>query len=143
MPFYLLDREPLATGLRRIAHEQIAIALRDLGDDDLPLHQRLHSLRSRTKKMRGLLRLPGPLMGAAFEIEDRRVHAAADAVDWTDAVAAARAVASAAGIDLVVAPDAHDPWHPGRCAALTLADGTLVGHAGELHPKVLETLVLP
>jgi len=80
MPFYLLDREPLATGLRRIAHEQIAIALRDLGDDDLPLHQRLHSLRSRTKKMRGLLRLPGPLMGQAFEIEDRRFHAAADAV---------------------------------------------------------------
>ncbi len=80
MPFYLLDREPLATGLRRIAHEQIAIALRDLGDDDLPVQYRLHSLRSRTKKMRGLLRLPGPLMGAAFEIEDRRFHAAADAV---------------------------------------------------------------
>ena len=80
MPFYLLDREPLATGLRRIAHEQIAIALRDLGDDDLSLQYRLHSLRSRTKKMRGLLRLPGPLMGEAFEIEDGRFHAAADAL---------------------------------------------------------------
>ena len=27
------------------------------------------------------------------------------------------------------------PWHPGRCAALLL-DGTVVGHAGELHPRV-------
>ena len=28
------------------------------------------------------------------------------------------------------------PFHPGRCARVTLADGTLVGHVGELHPKV-------
>ena len=27
------------------------------------------------------------------------------------------------------------PWHPGRCAALLL-DGMVVGHAGELHPRV-------
>jgi CHAD domain-containing protein len=80
MPFYLLDREPIATGLRRIAHEQIAIALRELGDDDLPVQHRVHSLRSRSKKLRGLLRLPGPLMSEAFEIEDRRFHAAARAV---------------------------------------------------------------
>ena len=39
-------------------------------------------------------------------------------------------------------PD-HMPWHPGRCARLTLADGTLVGHAGELNPKVLAALDLP
>lgn len=80
MPFYLLDREPVAAGLRRIAHEQIAIALRDVADEALPVHHRVHSLRSRCKKMRGLLRLAGPLMGEAFEIEDQRFHAAARAV---------------------------------------------------------------
>jgi len=63
--------------------------------------------------------------------------------DWTDAVGAARALASALAVDLMVTADAHAPWHPGRCARLGLADGTLVGHAGELHPKVVAALGLP
>jgi phenylalanyl-tRNA synthetase beta chain len=63
--------------------------------------------------------------------------------DWTDAVGAARAVASALAVELVVSVDDHAPWHPGRCTALALADGTLVGHAGELHPKVVTALGLP
>ena len=63
--------------------------------------------------------------------------------DWTDAVGAARALASALAVDLVVTTDVHAPWHPGRCARLELADGTLVGHAGELHPKVVAALGLP
>ncbi|GAA5033243.1 phenylalanine--tRNA ligase subunit beta [Terrabacter aeriphilus] len=66
------------------------------------------------------------------------------AADWSDAVAAVQAVATALAVELVVANDpGHAPWHPGRCARLTLADGTLVGHAGELHPKVLAALDLP
>jgi len=63
--------------------------------------------------------------------------------DWTDAVGAARAVASALAVELIVTADSHAPWHPGRCARLELADGTLVGHAGELHPKVVNALGLP
>jgi phenylalanyl-tRNA synthetase beta chain len=62
--------------------------------------------------------------------------------DWTDAVGAARAVASALAVPLVVTADDHAPWHPGRCARLALTDGTLVGHAGELHPKVVVALGL-
>lgn len=66
------------------------------------------------------------------------------AVGWEDALAAARLVAERAGADVVVSADAdHMPWHPGRCARLELTDGTVVGHAGELHPKVAETLGLP
>ena len=38
--------------------------------------------------------------------------------------------------------DDHRPWHPGRCARLTV-DGRTVGHAGELHPAVLERAHLP
>jgi phenylalanyl-tRNA synthetase beta chain len=63
--------------------------------------------------------------------------------DWTDAVGAAKAIGSALAVDLVVIADDHAPWHPGRCARLELADGTLVGHAGELHPKVVTALGLP
>jgi phenylalanyl-tRNA synthetase beta chain len=51
-------------------------------------------------------------------------------------------VTDAAGVELTVRRDDHAPWHPGRCAALYV-DGTLVGHAGELHPRVVEAFGLP
>jgi phenylalanyl-tRNA synthetase beta chain len=61
---------------------------------------------------------------------------------WADAVQAARLVGHAAGIELAVSGVATPPWHPGRCAQLQV-DGHLVGHAGELHPAVVEALGLP
>jgi phenylalanyl-tRNA synthetase beta chain len=64
------------------------------------------------------------------------------AVEWGDAVEAARIVAREAGVVLDVAADEHPPWHPGRCAVLRV-DGVVVGHAGELHPRVVEALGLP
>jgi len=63
--------------------------------------------------------------------------------DWADAVESVRVAAGAVGLTLAVSADALAPWHPGRCARLTLADGTHVGHAGELHPKVVAALGLP
>ncbi len=54
---------------------------------------------------------------------------------WGDAVAIAHRVAKAMHLQLTVEPAERAPWHPGRCAALLL-DGTVVGHAGELHPRV-------
>jgi phenylalanyl-tRNA synthetase beta chain len=66
------------------------------------------------------------------------------AADWSDMVAAVQAVAAALAVPVVVSADPdHAPWHPGRCARITLTDGTLVGHAGELHPKVVAALELP
>ncbi|MFF8944006.1 phenylalanine--tRNA ligase subunit beta [Streptomyces sp. NPDC014864] len=66
--------------------------------------------------------------------------------DWADAVEAARSVAVEAGAELVVRKGQYGPWHPGRCAELVVAvDGTerVVGHAGELHPRVVKALGLP
>ena len=63
-------------------------------------------------------------------------------VEWGDAVEAARIVAREVGVVLDIAADEHAPWHSGRCAALRL-DGVVVGHAGELHPRVLEAFGLP
>ena len=63
--------------------------------------------------------------------------------DWADSVEAARTIAREAGVELIVRSDQHAPWHPGRCAALFVTvDGeeTLVGHAGELHPRVIKAL---
>ncbi|GGU10533.1 phenylalanine--tRNA ligase subunit beta [Actinomadura citrea] len=61
---------------------------------------------------------------------------------WADAVEAARTVAREVGVELAVKADQHEPWHPGRCAALYAGD-TLVGHAGELHPRVTKAYGLP
>lgn len=61
---------------------------------------------------------------------------------WADAVEAARTVARAAGVELTVRQAQYAPWHPGRCAELSVA-GTVVGHAGELHPRVIKALHLP
>ena len=61
---------------------------------------------------------------------------------WADAVESARLVAQAAGVPLTVRADRQPPWHPGRCAAL-IVGGTTIGHAGELHPRVVTALELP
>ena len=61
---------------------------------------------------------------------------------WADAVEAARTVAREVGVELTVKADQHAPWHPGRCAALYVGD-TLVGHAGELHPRAIKAYGLP
>ncbi|MGY4927558.1 phenylalanine--tRNA ligase subunit beta [Streptomyces sp. 900105755] len=66
--------------------------------------------------------------------------------DWADAVEAGRAVAREAGAELIVRSGQYGPWHPGRCAELVVvADGAerVVGHAGELHPRVVKALGLP
>ncbi len=63
-------------------------------------------------------------------------------VSWSDAIDAARLIASSVGLAVTVRSDSLAPWHPGRCARL-LVGQTTIGHAGELHPAVCEALGLP
>ncbi|MGV9287033.1 phenylalanine--tRNA ligase subunit beta [Streptomyces sp. NPDC003719] len=66
--------------------------------------------------------------------------------DWADAVEAARLVAREAGAELGIRKGQYGPWHPGRCAELFVTvDGEerVIGHAGELHPRVVKALGLP
>jgi phenylalanyl-tRNA synthetase beta chain len=66
--------------------------------------------------------------------------------DWADAVESARTVAHEAGAELIIRKGQDGPWHPGRCAELAITvDGAerVVGHAGELHPRVVKALGLP
>lgn len=64
-------------------------------------------------------------------------------VAWSDAVAVVRRVARVLHVDLTVRAAQVAPYHPGRCAELVLADGRVVGHAGELHPAVATEHGLP
>ncbi len=67
--------------------------------------------------------------------EGRRSEAA-------DAFEAVRIVARASGIDVTLRAAQHLPWHPGRCAEVLVGE-TVVGHAGQLHPGVIERSGLP
>lgn len=62
--------------------------------------------------------------------------------DWADAIADARRAASAIGVTLTITQAERAPWHPGRCAALSVGE-QIIGYAGELHPQVLTKLELP
>jgi phenylalanyl-tRNA synthetase beta chain len=73
---------------------------------------------------------------------------------FQDAIEAARSVLGVSRIPFTVRADQHEPWHPGRCAALYLDVGTpaseagregrrVAGYAGELHPRVIQAFGLP
>ena len=72
------------------------------------------------------------------------------AASWADAIEAAREIGRICRVRLDVRADKHAPWHPGRCAAIYVqvadSDGPrewLAGHAGELHPRVIQAFGLP
>jgi phenylalanyl-tRNA synthetase beta chain len=80
---------------------------------------------------------------------------------WADAIEAAREVGRICRVPLDTRAKVCAPWHPGRCAAIYArvdahpgngpgieqgnAPGRewLAGHAGELHPRVIEAFGLP
>ncbi len=61
---------------------------------------------------------------------------------WADVIAAIRRVADELGADLDVWAGADPTFHPGRCAQFSIRD-VVIGHAGELHPRVIAALGLP
>jgi phenylalanyl-tRNA synthetase beta chain len=66
---------------------------------------------------------------------------------WQDAIEAARVVLRASRVEFDIRASQHDPWHPGRCAAVFVRTSAghewLAGHAGELHPRVIAAFGLP
>jgi len=80
---------------------------------------------------------------------------------FQDAIEAARCVLGVSRVPFTVRAEQHEPWHPGRCAALYLDPGTpaseggqgsgigeagggrVAGYAGELHPRVIQAFGLP
>ncbi len=62
--------------------------------------------------------------------------------DVTDIIAMARRIGAACGTPVTARQAEHAPWHPGRCAEL-MVGGRTAGHAGELHPAVVDRWGLP
>ncbi|MDQ0382175.1 phenylalanine--tRNA ligase subunit beta [Amycolatopsis thermophila] len=109
----------------------------DLGVDGRPSDEELAQLEAA---------VPAQPQHVAVVLAGQREHAGwwgkGEQAGWADAVQAARLVGQAAGVELRVRNAELAPWHPGRCAELLVGDWP-VGHAGELHPKVVEALGLP
>lgn len=63
-------------------------------------------------------------------------------VSWADSIEIVRLLAGALHVDILIENADEAPWHPGRCAAILL-DGLVIGHAGELHPRVIKAYGLP
>ncbi|HET6699890.1 MAG TPA: phenylalanine--tRNA ligase subunit beta [Nocardioidaceae bacterium] len=61
---------------------------------------------------------------------------------WADAIQTVREVAAAVGVPVEVRAAQQAPWHPGRCAEIRVGD-TVIGHAGELHPRVCTDFGVP
>lgn len=61
---------------------------------------------------------------------------------WADAIQVVRRLAAELHVDITVTAADHAPWHPGRCAAIAIGD-TVIGHAGELHPRVGKAFGVP
>ena len=68
---------------------------------------------------------------------------AGEPANWRHAIAFVETAAWAVGLQLDRRPDERAPWHPGRCAAFLAPDGTVLGHAGEIHPAVCSAFGLP
>lgn len=86
MSFRFQIDEPVAVGVRRIVNEQIDRALRDAEDVDVSIHERVHQVRKRCKKIRGVARLARPSLddhyasiNAAFRDTARPLSALRDA----------------------------------------------------------------
>lgn len=109
----------------------------ELGVDRRPTDQELATLEAA---------VPVQPTHVAVVLTGQRQHAGwwggGERANWADAVQAARTVGAAAGVELRIRAADLPPWHPGRCAELRVGDWP-VGHAGELHPKVVEALGLP
>ncbi len=61
---------------------------------------------------------------------------------WADALEGVRRLAHDLGVEVEMRAAAYAPWHPGRCAEIVL-DGVVVGHGGELHPRVCKAYGVP
>ncbi|MDC0706911.1 phenylalanine--tRNA ligase subunit beta [Stigmatella sp. ncwal1] len=83
--------------------------------------------------------------GLVWGLRSGRTWTQKDArMDFYDAKGAVEAVLHGlrvAGARFV--PAEAPAWHPRACAQVLLADGTVLGHVGELHPRVTKALELP
>ena len=77
MAFRIQGGELFGDGVRRIACEQIDGAIAESCDGSVPGAERIHRIRKRCKKLRGLLRLVRPSLGDIYRRENEHFRDAA------------------------------------------------------------------
>lgn len=70
MAYQILPDEPVPQAIKRIAHEQLEKAIAELSDRQLDVHETVHQVRKRCKKVRGLLRLVRPAFEKTYDREN-------------------------------------------------------------------------
>lgn len=70
MAFQFKRKETTEEGLRRIAREQIERALEEIDAAQLDQSTKIHQVRKRCKKLRGLIRLVRPALGKTYKHEN-------------------------------------------------------------------------
>ncbi|VEI14133.1 phenylalanine--tRNA ligase subunit beta [Trueperella bialowiezensis] len=91
----------------------------------------------------GIPAQPHHVAGVATPTVTERVAGfAAQVWDWRDAIEAVKTAGRTIDLDLKVKAAERAPFHPGRCAALSVGK-KLIGHAGELDPRVCKAFDLP
>jgi hypothetical protein len=78
--FSLQSGESLDGGVHRLARQQLQGAMSDLDDPALEPAETVHEVRKRCKRLRGLLRLVRPALGAAYRLENAQLRDAARAL---------------------------------------------------------------
>ena len=70
MAYCFRPDESVNETLVRVSREQIGKAIRELQDDDLDRHEKVHQVRKRCKKLRGLIRIARPALGRSYKAEN-------------------------------------------------------------------------
>ncbi len=142
-------RRNLSRGLEPLAISEIGLVFRGAGTANAGEPPRPSVAgRPSDQELAGLeALLPAQPRHAAGLLTGERDRAgwwgAGRAATWADAIGVAVDLAADLGVPLSTRSGAIAPWHPGRCAELVLSDGTLIGHAGEMHPRAIAATGLP
>ncbi|HXV84527.1 MAG TPA: CHAD domain-containing protein [Candidatus Binatia bacterium] len=70
MSFYLLEKESVEEGIKRIADEQIAQAIEEIDNPKLKRPEAIHQVRKRCKKVRAVLRIVRPQFEETYQFEN-------------------------------------------------------------------------
>jgi phenylalanyl-tRNA synthetase beta chain len=151
----------LSTALRNIARGSKDLALYEIGqvvlpDGRLPRRPDLPVTRrpSEAEQQALFAAVPAQPVYLAAVLTGQWERAgwwgAGRAADVTDIFAVARRIGAVCGVTVSLRAAEYAPWHPGRCAEIVAgapaadgAGGQVIGHAGDMHPAVVERLGLP
>lgn len=115
----------------------------EIGTDDIPVGAELPSGAVLDRLNRSIPLQPWHVAGVFVgQSEPAGVGVSPRAFDVSDAIDAAKQVATLAGGDLTVVQGSHASFHPGRFGHLVV-EGVTVGLVGEVLPSVAQELDLP